>query len=67
MDLTPVSSSMIAAVGYDAEKQSLAVQFNNGRIYNYGGVPEAEYENLISAGSVGQYFAQNIKNVYRVD
>lgn len=67
MQMEPVTSSMIAAVGYDDEKQQLTVQFNNGRTYNYGGVPQSEYNNLVTAPSVGSYFAQNIKNIYRVE
>lgn len=63
--MQPVSSSMILAVGYDDEQQSLTIQFNNGRTYSYGGVPQAEFDNLVNAQSVGKYFAQNIKGVYR--
>lgn len=58
---------MIAAIGYDDEKQQLTVQFNNGRTYSYGGVPQSEFDNLASAGSIGSYFAHNIKNVYRIE
>lgn len=65
--MQPVASSMIAAVGYDDEKQQLVVQFNNGREYKYGGVPASEFNALVAAQSVGQYFAANIKNVYRVE
>lgn len=58
---------MIAAVGYDDEKQKLTVQFNNGAIYSYGGVPQSEYNAMMSAQSVGSYFAHNIKNVFRIE
>lgn len=63
----PVASSMINSVGYDAETQTLDVEFKDGRVYSYGGVPQSEYDNMMSAQSVGKYFAQNIKNVYRVE
>lgn len=56
---------MILAVGYDDEKQQMSVQFTNGRTYTYGGVPQSEYDALLSAHSVGKYFAQNIKGVFR--
>ncbi len=63
-DMLPVSSSNIAAVGYDAENQTVYVQFMNGSTYAYKGVPEHEFENLRTAPSVGSYLNRNYKNVY---
>jgi hypothetical protein len=63
-DMQPVSSSNIAAVGYDAENQTVYVQFLNGSTYAYKGVPEHEFENLLTAPSVGSYLNRNFKNVY---
>lgn len=63
-EMQPVSSSNIAAVGYDAESQSVYVQFLNGSTYTYKGVPEHEFENLRTASSIGSYLNRNYKNVY---
>lgn len=63
-DMQPVSSSNIAAVGYDTENQMVYVQFLNGSTYTYKGVPEHEFENLRTASSVGSYLNRNYKNVY---
>ncbi len=63
-DMQPVSSSNIAAVGYDSENQAVYVHFLNGSTYAYKGVPEHEFENLRTAPSVGSYFNRNYKNVY---
>ncbi len=63
-EMEPVSSSNIAAVGYDVENQSVYVQFLNGSTYAYKGVPEHEFENLRTAPSVGSYLNRNYKNVY---
>jgi hypothetical protein len=63
-DMHPVSSSNITAVGYDAENQTVYVQFLNGSTYAYKGVPEHEFENLLTAPSVGSYLNRNYKNVY---
>lgn len=63
-ELHHVSSSNIAAVGYDSESQHVHVQFLNGSTYIYKGVPEHEYENLRTAPSVGAYLNRNFKNVY---
>lgn len=63
-DMQPVSSSNIEAVGYDAENETVYVQFLNGSTYAYRGVPEHEFENLRTAPSVGSYLNRNFKNVY---
>ena len=63
-DMLPVSSSNIAAIGYDAENQTVYVQFLNGSTYAYKGVPVHEFENLRTAPSVGSYLNRNYKNVY---
>jgi len=63
-EMFPVSSSNIAAVGYDAADQAVHVQFSNGTTYVYKGVPEHEFENLRTAPSVGSYLNRNYKNIY---
>lgn len=63
-DMQPVSSSNIAAVGYDANNQTVYVQFLNGSTYAYKGVPEQEFEKLRTAPSVGAYLNRNYKNTY---
>jgi KTSC domain len=59
-----VSSSNIASVGYDADSQTVYVQFLNGSVYAYKGVNENEFENLRTAASVGSYLNRNYKNIY---
>jgi len=63
-EMQPVSSSNIAAIGYDAESQMVYVQFLNGSTYAYKGVPEHEFDNLRTAPSVGSYLNRYYKNVY---
>ncbi len=64
MDRTPVSSSNVNSIGYDADSQILEVEFNSGAIYQYSGVPECEYYGLINADSKGKYLNLNVKNRY---
>lgn len=64
MDRTPVSSSNLSSVGYDANDRILEIQFNSGRIYQYSNVPEDIYEGLMAAPSHGKYFHQHIRDVY---
>lgn len=64
MERTPVSSSNIAAIGYDEDNQLLEVEFKNGSVYSYSGVPVGEYEGFINSDSKGAYLHANIKNRY---
>lgn len=61
-DMVPVSSSQVASAGYRAETQKMRVEFVNGALYDYSGVPENVYQGLIHAASVGQYFNSAVKN-----
>lgn len=65
MQRTPVTSSDIRSIGYDASTQTLEVEFHSGGMYQYDGVPENEYRNLMAASSHGQYFNAHIKNAYQ--
>lgn len=64
MEMTSVSSSNIAEVGYDDDTSTLGILFNSGLLYYYSDVPKTVYEELLNAGSVGRYFNQNIRGVY---
>lgn len=59
--LVKVHSSAINQVEYDEESRILTVQFKQGTNYDYYNVPLKEFESLVSAPSVGQYFNQHIK------
>lgn len=59
-----VNSTHIQAAAYDAEKQEMFVRFANGHVYKYNGVPESEFEGLITTSSVGTYMHDNIRGQY---
>ena len=59
MNLTPVSSSNISAIGY--EGTTLYVRFNSGALYAYYDVPESLYRSLMSASSHGSYLDAHVK------
>jgi hypothetical protein len=61
MKRVPVQSSNLASVGYDPATSTLEVEFHNGGVYQYYGVPSQVYESLINAASKGSYFHHNIK------
>lgn len=64
MERTPVSSSNVFAIGYDPNSEVLEVEFTNGAVYSYSGVPPGEYEGFMNADSKGKYLHSNIKGRY---
>lgn len=62
MNLIPVNSSAIRAIGYDG--YTLAVVFHNSGRYDHPGVPESVYRSLMNASSKGSYYSQNIRGRY---
>lgn len=65
MERVAVRSTEISIVGYDHTKQLLEVTFKNGGLYHYYDVPQAIYEQLIQADSIGLYFANQVKTVFQ--
>ena len=65
MQRMPVQSSNIASVGYDPETNILEIEFTTGAVYDYPGVPQAKYDEMLMAPSVGRYFAAEIKKQYQ--
>lgn len=61
VEMIPVSSSHLQAIGYDEVNQLLYVRFNDNSLYYYQGVPIAEFDGLQNASSKGSYFNVNIK------
>ncbi|HEY8950084.1 MAG TPA: KTSC domain-containing protein [Rhizomicrobium sp.] len=64
MERVPVSSSSLASVGYEEETQTLEVEFLKTGVYQYFGVPSPLHEGLMTAQSVGTFFAANIRNSF---
>lgn len=64
MKLIPVDSSGIRAVGYEEERQALSIQFIDGDIYEYYGVPASEVIDLLQSTSLGWFVNKRIKPYY---
>ncbi len=60
MEMKPVTSSNIKAIGY--ENGLLVVHFSNGSRYSYKGVPARVHGELMAAESVGKHFMEHIRN-----
>lgn len=66
MKRKPVTSSVIASVGYKPDAMMLEIEFKStGFVYRYFDVPEIEFHRLMRADSLGRYFNENIRDDYR--
>jgi KTSC domain len=64
--LEPIQSPVLSAIGFDADKQILAVQFKrNGMILHYAGVTLETALAFYTAGSKGAYYSQHIRSQYQ--
>jgi hypothetical protein len=68
IELIPIQSSRIAAIGHDSDSFTLAIKFPPtkkapaGKIYHYPNVSEEMFDDFKNAESVGIYFGQQILN-----
>lgn len=65
INIIPVRSSNLNAVGYDSINHILTIRFNNGTVYEYYRVPMHTYTGLMSAGSKGSYHHRNIRGHFK--
>ena len=61
IEMVPVSSSNLTAVGYDEQNNVLRIAFKSGDVYDYYDVPPDIFQNLMSAESLGSYHYYNIR------
>lgn len=65
MNMTPIDSSMISKVGYDAQTQILRVAFlSTGKTVDYFNVPEYIFHDLKKSNSAGTYMNNFVINNY---
>jgi hypothetical protein len=61
VDRIRVSSTNVASIGYEAETETLEVEFANGSIYQYSRVPQHRWDGLLNASSKGTYLNNHIR------
>lgn len=64
MDMQPVTSSNLQAIGYDESYGVLAIEFRAGTLYLFGAVPRRIFDELRLAPSLGRFFLQHIRGRY---
>ena len=67
MELHPVKSSNIKAVGYDVDAQRMVVQFHSGKKYAYADVPPEVYIGFMGAKSMGIFFVREVRGKYATE
>ena len=66
--MRPVDSSAIRAVGYDARRQELRIEYHSRRgAYEYHDVPPEVFAELMEADSKGSYVNHEIRDRYEYD
>jgi hypothetical protein len=64
MDMIPVNSAAMVAVGYDPERRLMKITFAQGHTYDFCDVPRQVFDELMRAASKGTYYNQSIKDRY---
>ena len=64
MQVDRVESSLVAAVGYDADTRILVVALTDGTVYEYTGVPPGVHAELLAAPSIGRFYGMRVRGVY---
>jgi len=64
MNINSVESATLAAIGYEDAHKVLQLEFRNGAVYRYAGVPGGVHEALLGAASKGRYFNEAIRGQY---
>lgn len=64
IQMIPVESSNLSAIGYDEDTEALRVEFHDGSAYLYTGVDKSVYVQLLTATSKGVFFRKNIRDSY---
>ena len=61
MDRESVTSSNIKSIGHCGTSETLEIEFLNGSVYQYHGVPANTFLELMKAASKGSYMHSHVK------
>lgn len=64
MERSPIRSTRLRSVGYDEDSYRMEIEFQDGDVFQYLGVPRDEYRGLMEASSPGKYFERYVEGVY---
>jgi hypothetical protein len=61
IDMVPVISSAIKAVGHDSSTNTVHVEFHSGGTHQFGPFTKAEFERFRDADSIGKHFHSHVR------
>jgi len=64
IETVAIESSSLDRVAYHHQRTILQVEFRDGTIYHYLGLPIQTYRHLLRADSKGAYFNHRIRNLF---
>jgi KTSC domain len=64
MEREPVTSSVVAAIGYDSKFQWLEIELKTGSLYLYREVPAHTHQAFMAALSKGTFYNQYVRDDY---
>jgi len=65
MEMVNVRSNCMRAVGYDPETRRMKITFAEGKTYDFCGVPEKIFKDLLAASSKGTYYNIHIRDKFQ--
>jgi hypothetical protein len=65
MERQPVSSTIVASIGYDKASAMLEVEFVSGAVYQYFEVPAQVYLEVVSGESIGKAMTSAVIGRFR--
>jgi len=64
MDMTPINSGRLRAIGYDARARLLRVQLADGSTLEYSGVGDEAWRRLSTSAAAWSYYRDNIEEEF---
>jgi hypothetical protein len=64
--MAAATSATIARIDYDAQRLRLTIVFRDGPAVVHIGVPSGVHAAFVAAAHQGAYYAEHIKNTYRL-
>jgi KTSC domain len=61
----PVKSRILRSVGYDENTKILEIGFQSGLVYQYSGVPQKVYTDLMRSSEIGKYFSDKVRTQFQ--
>ncbi|MDR2875572.1 MAG: KTSC domain-containing protein [Methylobacillus sp.] len=64
MEMTPLHSGKLRAIGYDARDRVLQVQLEDGTMLQYGGIGDELWRRLRDSASAWSFYRDNIEEEF---